>query len=78
MSGLRSRLSVRTHDAGLSIIGRLKMPAAPYFNPRQVIAALVEADGAQDKAAALLGVSTSTISNYKKRWPEVAEACRSG
>ena len=52
--------------------------AALRYNSRQVIAALVEADGHQGKAAELLDVSENTISSYKKRWPEVAKACNYG
>ena len=54
------------------------MPAAPYCNERQVIAAIVDADGHQGKAAALLGVSKSAMSAYKKRWPKVAAVCNAG
>ena len=54
------------------------MPRRLRYNSRQVIAALVEADGHQGKAAGLLDVSETTMSSYKRRWPEVGKACNRG
>ena len=52
------------------------MPASlRYCNPRQVIAAIVEADGHRARPHACWTCPKIPMSNYKKRWPEVAEAC---